>query len=251
MFEIDKQRFGTFVCVLRKEKGLTQKEVAERLFISPKAISKWETGVNIPDTSLLIPLADMLGVSVTELLMCKRMEVDEVMDTEKVEGIVKTAIAYSEENPERAYQQKGKWGIFYGISILIAAIGLLLNHLYGQITRPVGFSVLLGVIFGACFCFFAKMRLPAYYDENKIRGIHDGVIRMNIPGVRFNNSNWPYMIKVGRIWACLSMALFPILSVGLTILAPELWSKIEQWVYSVLLLGGLLVPLCIVAKKYE
>ena len=66
--------------------------------------------------------------------MCKRMEVDEVMDTEKVEGIVKTAIAYSEENPERAYQQKGKWGIFYGISIMIAAIGLLLNHLYGQIT---------------------------------------------------------------------------------------------------------------------
>lgn len=251
MFEIDKQKFGSFVSELRKEKGLTQKEVAERLFISPKAISKWETGVNIPDTSLLIPLADMLGVSVTELLMCKRMEVDEVMDTEKVEDIVKTAITYSEENPERAYQQKGKWGIFYGISILIAAIGLLLNHLYGQITRPVGFSVLFGVIFGAYFCFFAKMRLPAYYDENKIRGIHDGVIRMNIPGVRFNNSNWPYMIKVGRIWACLSTALFPILAVGITMLASELWSKIEQWVYLILLLGGLLVPLCIVAKKYE
>ena len=251
MYEIDKSQFGSFVSELRKEKGFTQKEIAERLFISPKAISKWETGVNIPDTSLLIPLADMLGVSVTELLMCKRMEVDEVMDTEKVEGIVKTAIAYSEENPERAYQQKGKWGIFYGISILLAAIGLLLNHIYGQITRPRGFSVLLGVIFGAYFCFFVKMRLPAYYDENKIRGIHDGVIRMNIPGVRFNNSNWPYMIKVGRIWACLSMALIPIISVGLTILAPELWSQIEQWVYLVLMLGGLAVPLCIVAKRYE
>ena len=38
---------------------------------------------------------------------------------------------------------------------------------------------------------------------------------------------------------------------GLTILAPELWSLIEQWVYFVLILGGLAVPLCIVAKRYE
>lgn len=156
MFEIDKQKFGAFVSALRKEKGLTQKDLAERLFISPKAISKWETGVNIPDTSLLIPLADMLGVSVTELLMCKRMEVNEVMDSEKVEGIVKTAIAYSEENPERAYQQNGKWGIIYGLSVLAGAVGLLLNHLYGQITEPVEVSVLLGAIFGAYFCFLQR-----------------------------------------------------------------------------------------------
>lgn len=251
MFEIDKHQFGAFVSELRKEKGFTQKEVAERLFISPKAISKWETGVNIPDTSLLIPLAEMLGVSVTELLMCKRMEVDEVMDTKKVEGIVKTAIAYSEENPERAYQQRGKWGILYGISILIAAIGLLMNHVYAQITQPVAFSVLLGVVFGAYFCFFAKTKLPAYYDENKISGIHDGVVRMNIPGVRFDNSNWPYMIKVGRIWACLSMALYPLIAVGFSILLPELWRKIELGAFLVMILGGLFFPVYIVGKKYE
>lgn len=77
------------------------------------------------------------------------------------------------------------------------------------------------------------------------------MIRMNIPGVRFTNSNWPYMIKVGRIWACLSMTLFPLLAVGLTVLVPELWSKIELWVFLVMMLGGLMVPLCIVGKKYE
>lgn len=44
MFEIDKQAFGAFVCTLRKERGLTQKELAQRLFISDKAVSKWETG---------------------------------------------------------------------------------------------------------------------------------------------------------------------------------------------------------------
>lgn len=66
MFEIDKQRFGKFVAELRKEKGVTQKELAKELFISDKAISKWETGVSIPDTALLVPLANLLGVSVTE-----------------------------------------------------------------------------------------------------------------------------------------------------------------------------------------
>ena len=50
MFEIDKQKFGAFVAMLRKEKGLTQKEMAKLLYISDKAVSKWETGVSIPDT---------------------------------------------------------------------------------------------------------------------------------------------------------------------------------------------------------
>ena len=44
MFEIDKKKFGHFVAQLRKEKGMTQKELAQQLFISDKAISKWETG---------------------------------------------------------------------------------------------------------------------------------------------------------------------------------------------------------------
>ena len=46
MFEIDKERFGEFVAGLRKEKGLTQKELSERLFVSDKAVSKWESGVS-------------------------------------------------------------------------------------------------------------------------------------------------------------------------------------------------------------
>lgn len=46
MFSIDKQKFGAFVATLRREKGITQKELAARLFISDKAVSKWETGVS-------------------------------------------------------------------------------------------------------------------------------------------------------------------------------------------------------------
>ena len=46
MYEIDNQKFGRFVAALRKEKGYTQKELAEKLFLSDKAISKWERGVS-------------------------------------------------------------------------------------------------------------------------------------------------------------------------------------------------------------
>ena len=47
MFTIDKKAFGCFVAELRREKGYTQKELADRLFLSDKAVSKWETGVSL------------------------------------------------------------------------------------------------------------------------------------------------------------------------------------------------------------
>lgn len=52
----------------RKELGLTQQELADKLFVSDKVISKWETGKSIPDTSILVELANVLGISLDELL---------------------------------------------------------------------------------------------------------------------------------------------------------------------------------------
>ncbi len=97
MFEIDKQAFGTFVAQLRRERGYTQKELAEKLFVSDKAVSKWETGVSIPDTALLVPLAELLDVTVTEMLLCRRVQEDAALDPQQVDGVVKTALSYPEE----------------------------------------------------------------------------------------------------------------------------------------------------------
>ena len=165
MFEIDKQRFGTFIAMLRKEKGYTQKELAQRLFISDKAVSKWETAASIPDTALLIPLADLLGVSVTELLMCERINDSNPMDAGQVEGIVKTAISYSGENTSRAYQNKSIWKLLYVAALLIGAAELGLLYMMNQFSENVGVMALLGAIFGAYFCFFARNRLPNYKTE--------------------------------------------------------------------------------------
>ena len=74
MFEINKSAFGTFLTERRKEKGYTQKELAAKLFISDKAVSKWERALSMPDISLLIPLAEILDVSVTELLEGRKLD---------------------------------------------------------------------------------------------------------------------------------------------------------------------------------
>lgn len=57
------EKTGRFICTMRKEKNLTQKELAQSLDVTDKAISKWERGLSCPDISLLIPLAKALDVS--------------------------------------------------------------------------------------------------------------------------------------------------------------------------------------------
>jgi len=64
MSSIDNKKFGVFLTQLRKQKGYTQKELAEKLFISDKAVSKWERGLSMPDVALLPPLANILDVTV-------------------------------------------------------------------------------------------------------------------------------------------------------------------------------------------
>lgn len=65
---MDALETGKRIQELRKQRDWTQKELAERICVSDKAVSKWERGLNFPDMALLKPLAEVLGTSVTELL---------------------------------------------------------------------------------------------------------------------------------------------------------------------------------------
>lgn len=77
---------------LRREKGLTQKELACQLNVTDKAVSKWERGLSSPDISLLIPLSELLGISTTELLQGRRLEPPPQLETE---AMVTDALRYS------------------------------------------------------------------------------------------------------------------------------------------------------------
>ncbi len=72
---------GKFICELRKENNLTQKELSQKLNVSDKAISRWETGRGFPDVNSLLALSEFFGVSVNELLAGKRLEEEKLSET--------------------------------------------------------------------------------------------------------------------------------------------------------------------------
>ena len=70
---MDQIKTGKFIAEMRKEKKLTQRELAELLFISDKTVSKWETGNGLPEVALMLPLCNALGITVNELLSAERL----------------------------------------------------------------------------------------------------------------------------------------------------------------------------------
>lgn len=79
---MDQKKIGEFICKLRKEKGLTQAELSEKLGISNRTVSKWENGDGLPDIAMLPELSKQLGITVDELLSAERKELAELKVTE-------------------------------------------------------------------------------------------------------------------------------------------------------------------------
>jgi len=83
-----KETFGNMVAALRKEKGMTQLELAEKMGVTDKAVSKWERDLSFPDVSSIPKLAEILEVSVDELMQVKtdakedttKRKIDEIID---------------------------------------------------------------------------------------------------------------------------------------------------------------------------
>lgn len=67
------EMIGKFISSCRKDKGLTQIQLAEKLNISNRTVSKWETGKSIPDVSIMLELCEILGITVNELLSGERI----------------------------------------------------------------------------------------------------------------------------------------------------------------------------------
>lgn len=112
---MDAKVTGCFIAQLRKELGLTQKELAEKLEVTDKAISRWETGKGLPDTSLLKPLAEIFGVSVGELLSGKRMDDSQIKS--QADHIILESLSYEER------QEKWKGILRYVFLGILVALG--------------------------------------------------------------------------------------------------------------------------------
>jgi len=77
---VDQEKIGKFIAQCRKAKGFTQAALAERLGITDRAVSKWETGRSLPDASIMLELCALLDINVNELLSGERLDMDNYKD---------------------------------------------------------------------------------------------------------------------------------------------------------------------------
>ena len=85
-----KQTLGVMIASIRKERGMTQLELAEKMGVTDKAVSKWERDLSCPDVSSIPQLAEILGVSVDELMQVKDIT-KETSSPDNIKGIIDTA----------------------------------------------------------------------------------------------------------------------------------------------------------------
>lgn len=247
MVQIDKIEFGNFIAKLRKEKNLTQKDIAERLYVSVQAVSKWERGLSFPDITLLIPLAEILGINVSELLK-GRKSLETESYKEEVEDLVKRVVELSQESPEEKREKKKKNIFIFLLALVFMAIEyfVLIKYMNLKIENVLT-ELLLGILFGAGAWIFMDEQLPKYYDENKISFYSNGFFRLNLVGLYFNNSNWKHILNYLRYWT-LGLAFFAPFIYLLPISSRE---EINLVTRMILLFGSLFFPLYIIGKKYE
>lgn len=96
---MDPKKFGAFVALCRKEKNMTQLELAQELKVTDKAVSRWERGKGFPDISLLVPLAEALDITVLELMNSEKREKRmEDFSEENIKDMVIHVAAIEEKN---------------------------------------------------------------------------------------------------------------------------------------------------------
>lgn len=159
---MEKKTMGAFIAALRKAAGMTQKELAERLYVSDKAVSRWEREESSPDLSVIPALAEVLGVTVDELLRGER----KTNDATPSPAALLRAKAQIENAIARA---RLSHGICSTLSIGIALLGLLAALICNNAFQRATLGFFLACIFflGALFAIGISFVL----SQSRLRGI--------------------------------------------------------------------------------
>ena len=134
---MDNQKFGQFIASIRKEKGWTQMELAHKLNITDKAVSKWETGRGLPEASSMAPLCEALGINVNELLRGERIPGEEYQEKAE-ETMVKLAEMKEDIKKVNWKMDSMKKGIGFG-----AALAMVVSY---QTYSSIALAIVHGIL---------------------------------------------------------------------------------------------------------
>lgn len=135
---MDQGKIGGFLKALRSERGLTQEQLAEKLNVSERSISRWETGRNLPDIGMLAELADFFAVSIPEIIDGER----KTGEMDQQESLLKVA----------DYSEQERNGIMKNVLVIsIAGLAALLLGLLLVSLEPEAVDPLLMCLEGICF----------------------------------------------------------------------------------------------------
>jgi transcriptional regulator with XRE-family HTH domain len=105
---------------------LTQKQLADSLNVTDKAISKWERGLSFPDISMLEPISELLGVSIMEILAGERQSGEETMSREEAKDLINASVELSEEEI-RHKKERSRLIIIILIVLAMLLVSITLN----------------------------------------------------------------------------------------------------------------------------
>ena len=251
--KILRMKFNEKLIEIRKKQGLSQEELGMELQVSRQTISKWETGLSMPNVVLLIPIADILDVTVTELLRGEKIDTQKNIDKKEIEELVVGSLDMAVR--DSIHQHRKNWILAYLLCFFISITEIIMLVVSGSSLAEMKRDILLVtggmLLFGAWFCFFAKDILPTYYDANKINYVSQGIFRIHLVGLSFNNGNWIYICTTLKIWTLATVVLYPL--AGIIIINCfniALWDLLNK-IFLIMILGGMVVSIYIIGKKYE
>ena len=117
---MNQERIGKFIAECRKNKKMTQSELAERLGVTDKSIGNWENGRNMPDLSMFKPLCDELGITINDLMSGEKISKDKYQ--EKFEENIVNTINYSTKKVNKYSYIIGLLLVIFGLFISLSAI---------------------------------------------------------------------------------------------------------------------------------
>lgn len=135
---MNQKKIGLFLKELRKQKGLTQEQLAEMLGVSDRSVSRWENGNNMPDLSIIVELADYYEIDIREIIDGERK--GENMNNELKDTLLKVA-DYSDTQKQRAERAGNN---AFGITFIICAITIVTQLLISSnITMVIGETIII------------------------------------------------------------------------------------------------------------